>query len=104
MARVLTRQRYMKKNTRLEKTTKPSRVSFVVSTLHIVLIQGSTPHRLRVLASGDWPFWPNLRPKFALFQKMIFWYALNCVEPLLSWLEKRKWPRALGLVSILFAY
>ena len=47
-------------------------MSFVVSTLHIALIQGSTPHRLRVRASGDWPFWPNFRPNFALSQKTGF--------------------------------
>ena len=52
--------------------TKPSPMSFVVSTLHIALVQGSTPHRLQVRASGDWPFWPNFRPKFAPFQKMSF--------------------------------
>ena len=48
MARVLTRRRYTKLKTRLQKSTKPSTIIFVVFTLHIVLIQGSTPHRLRV--------------------------------------------------------
>ena len=27
----------------------------------------------------------------------MFWYALNCVEPLLSWLEKRKWRHFLSV-------
>ena len=78
-------------------------MSFVVSTLHIVLVQGSTLHRLRVRASGDWPFWANFRPNFALSQKTGFSYALNCVEPSLSWLKNPKWPRAFGLVSIVFS-
>ena len=39
---------------------------------YCVLVQGSTPHRLRVRASGVWPFWPSFRQKFALFQKMSF--------------------------------
>ena len=30
--------------------------------------------------------------------------ALNCVEPSLSWLQKRKWPRAFGVVSIVFGF
>ena len=59
MARVLTRRRYIKGKTRLSKSTKPYTMSFVVSTSHILLIQGSTSHMLRVRASGDWPFWPN---------------------------------------------
>ena len=62
---------------------------FVVSTLYIALIQGSTPQRLRVQASGDGPFWPNFGPDFVLFQEIEFWYTLNCVEPLLSWLKKK---------------
>ena len=33
-----------------------------------------------------------------------YWYALSCVEPSLSWLERQKWPRALDLVSIVFGY
>ena len=51
MARVLTRRNYIKWKTRLYKSTKPSTIFFVVSTSHIALIQGSTPHRLRVRAS-----------------------------------------------------
>ena len=31
-------------------------MSFMVSTLHIALVRGSTPHRLRVRASGFLPF------------------------------------------------
>ena len=46
MARVLTRRRYIKKKTRLPKSTKPSTMFIVVSTLHIALVQGSNPHRL----------------------------------------------------------
>ena len=38
------------------------------------------------------------------FQKAMFWYALNCVEPSLSWLQNGKWPRAIGLVSIMLIY
>ena len=38
------------------------------------------------------------------FFKKEFWYALNCVEPLLSWLEKRKWTRALGVVNVVFGF
>ena len=102
MARVLTRRRYIKERTTLEKSTKPSTMPFVVSILHIALIQGSTPHRLRIRASGVWPFWPNFRPNFALSQKKVPRYTLNCVEPWLSWLQNRKWPRAFGLVSIVF--
>ena len=72
MARVLTRRRYIERKTRLQRSTKLSTMFFVVSTLHIALIQGSTPQRLRVRASGDWQFWPNFRPNFVLFQKMSF--------------------------------
>ena len=35
------------------------------------------------------------------FQETTFWYALNYVEPSLSWLSNRKWPRAISLVSIM---
>ena len=52
MARVLTRRNYIKWKTRLYKSTKSSTMSFVVSTLHIALVRGTTPHRLRVRASG----------------------------------------------------
>ena len=52
MARVLTRQRYIKWNKRLQKSTKPSTMSLVVSTLHIALVHGSTLHRLRVRGIG----------------------------------------------------
>ena len=64
MARVLTKRNYESK-----KWNKPSTMSLVVSTLHIVLVRGSTPHRLRVRAWGGWAFWPNFRPKFALFRR-----------------------------------
>ena len=59
MARVLTRQRYRKSKTRLQKSTKPLTMFFVISTLHIALVQGSTSHWLRVRASGDMPTWLN---------------------------------------------
>ena len=59
----------------------------MVSTSHIVIIHGSTFHMLQVRASGDWPFWPNLRPNFVVFQRNEFWYALNFVEPSLNWLK-----------------
>ena len=72
MAQLLTRRRYKKFKARLQKSTKPSTMFFVVCTLHIALIQGSNPHRLGARASGDWPFWPNLRPNFVAFQKMSF--------------------------------
>ena len=42
--------------------------------------------------------------KICPFSKNEFWYALNCVEPSLSWLESQKWPRAFGFVSIVFGY
>ena len=29
---------------------------------------------------------------------------IKCVEPSLSWLVKQKWPRAFGLVSIVFGH
>ena len=72
MARVLTRRHHTKWKARLQKSTKPSTMSFVVSTLHIALIQGSIFDRLRVRASGDWPFWPNFRPNFPLPPKTGF--------------------------------
>ena len=37
------------------------------------------------------------------FQATIFWRALNCVEPSLSWLHNQKWPRAFALVSIMLS-
>ena len=43
MARLLTRRRYIKYKARLQKPTKPSKMSFLVSTVHIVLIEGSLP-------------------------------------------------------------
>ena len=38
------------------------------------------------------------------FQTAMFWYALNCVETSLSYLQHSKWPRAMGLVSIMLSY
>ena len=40
MAHVLTRRRFTKEETRLEKSTKQSTMFFVVSTLHIAFVQG----------------------------------------------------------------
>ena len=41
---------------------------------------------------------------FPFSSKIEFWYALNCVEPSLRWLENQKYHRAFGLVSIVFGY
>ena len=38
------------------------------------------------------------------FQATMFWYALNCVEPTLSWLKNRKCPGAIGLLIIMSSY
>ena len=38
------------------------------------------------------------------FQATMVWYALNCVEPSLSWPQNRRWPRAFGLVSIILGF
>ena len=46
MARVVTRRRYIKWKTRLQKSTKPSTMFSLVSTSHNALIQGPTPRRL----------------------------------------------------------
>ena len=46
----------------------------------------------------------NFSTKTCPFSKIEFWYALNSVKPPLSCLKNQKFPRAFGLVSIVFGY
>ena len=51
---------------------------------------------------GGLAIFAQFSTKTCPLSKMEFWYALNCVEPSLSWLKERKWPGAFGLVNIVF--
>ena len=78
----------------------------VVRGLYFTYCLGSRPNSPKAsnTSLGGLAILAQFSTKICPFSKMDFWYALNCVEPSLSWLQNQKWPRAFGLVSIVFGY
>ena len=92
------RQYDIKKYIGLEKSNKPYRMSFPLSTFYIASLKA---HMALGFENQPWRhghFGQTVEEKWVL-PKATFWYALNCVEPLLTWLQNQ--PGAIGLVSIL---
>ena len=77
----------------------------VLHALYVPYPFGSRP--IWLLASktslGTTAIFRQILEEKSSFQETIFWNALNCMEPSLSWLRKQKWPRVVGFVGIILS-